>query len=305
MHSESGMTRLVDWVSPFWRGVTCTVAVFAFGHLAPRRAALVGDTLGQSITGEPPYAFFKDSSYVVVLAAHEQSALPLLVTGAVDHQAPDGYSLADLGDVIRESLRERAPTLLQARAPGGFLAQGLAGPHTRLDATLERDGRVTMRVTLICPPRPWRHFGPPRGHEQLVHLSSASIGQPPSIPDAFNHAVVAAARAACPDDLGAFPDLASRVTSTVTEVRVAMGQPQALHMAFPLVFYREGYDGPTAGIPASYRIADTTIARLTTLGIEGLRPGATTIEARAWTRSVTGVEGGGAAVVTVPLVITK
>lgn len=50
-----------------------------------------------------------------------------------------------------------------------------------------------------------------------------------------------------------------------------------------------------------YRIADTSIARLTALGVEAVRPGTTTIEARATTWDAHGRPSGGAAVLRIPL----
>lgn len=199
---------------------------------------------------------------------------------------------------MREVLAARTAALVQPRLRLGPGA--IADAHVRLELTLRGDDVVATRVGSICPPgAPASLGGAISGYERLVATSPTPTKDRARLRLAIEEGLTAAARARCIMSFTPDPDRTARIASAVKAVEVRTGHPVAVRQAFPVTF------ADAAGAPITtsplYHIADTTIARLTALGVEGVRPGATTIEVRTAAWDAQGRPSGGRAAHRVPL----
>lgn len=294
----TSMSTLLRTITPFWRGVLVALAIVELPRWLAVWSGLSPRDLGTPAIASFGGTFAYDSALVVRLAPGEGAELPLWIS-AQQSGTQRPYTLRALEDDVREVLATRASGLVQPRPRLGVGA--LADAHVRLELTLRGDDLMATRVATVCPPgAPASLGGAISGFERVVTAGTMPTNDRGRLRLAIEEGLTAAAGARCTMSLPADPDRAARIVSSVAAVDVRIGHPVAVRQAFPVSFADAG-GAPLTGAPL-YHIADTTIARLTALGIEAVRPGTTTIEVRAAIWDAKGRPSGGRAVHRVPLV---
>ncbi len=252
-----------------------------------------------TLPAKTPSGMFLESSFMVRLGAHEGDAMPVQI-GAWRQGGIGSFGLADAERVVRDVLRARRAAVVQVRERTMNDFPSLPGDHARLALVLSED-MVEVRLTIHCPPQGAERVGDVAlGYDKLSRVAGTT-GE--SLADELHYSLsrVAGERCVSADDWY-IPDRATAVRFTDDEVMVRLGDPIPVRDVQVSVTSPQPKD--SLFLFPSLRVADTTIARITALGIEGQRTGITVLEARQGTM-MKGVRGEGKVVARVRLVVRE
>lgn len=285
---------------PAWRGALAMFAVLT----APKWLRHVSPQLDQELLIAVPVredpGVLDDSAIVVRFGPHEHAALPVRIAATFEGSSR-ARGEATLSRDVAAVLDRRQVALRQTIPDDGPFAS-LPGPHTSLTLN-ERNQDLEIQVHRICPPL--HSLATQRGingHEQLVHRTMLP-GMRELRQQLIDEALSVAARSFCLDiDTLTTPDVTDQITTQHRELQVTLGDPINLHQTLQPRFVGHGPPSDSLLRAPTYAVQDTSIARLTAFGLEGVRPGSTTLEIRQF-RLLNGVATGGQASASVRITV--